>query len=355
MGDPETELLLSLVRTPSLSGEEEEAAKALFSWARETGLDVHMDETRVKIEVRGKEEGGPFLLFASHLDTVPARDGWSVDPFSGMIKHDRIFGRGAVDAKGPLSAMANALHRIKKSSRLKRGRLALLATYSEETRDSTMGRALERLGARPDAAVVGEPTGLKPCTAQKGLLLLEITWEGTEAHAAWADAEENSILKASRDMAGLLSLHLGRPHPLLGKVTVTPTVIQAGASRNTTPGYCRCVVDVRTTPNWKNEEILERLGGCLEHGEIRVLSDRIKATETPRGSRILEACRKVVPGAEPFGSPTASDWIFMKDLDCVKFGPGDSRLSHKPDEHLSLKEYKDSIVLYEKIAMEYLK
>ena len=102
--DP-TGLLLELVRTPSPSGEEADAAAVLATWAERSGLEVEVDEAAVRITVVGRRPG-PTLLLASHLDTVPPGDGWSVDPYAGVVDGDRLTARGAVDAKASVSAMA---------------------------------------------------------------------------------------------------------------------------------------------------------------------------------------------------------------------------------------------------------
>ncbi|MCP4897769.1 MAG: M20 family metallo-hydrolase, partial [bacterium] len=92
------DLLVDLVRTPSVSGDEELLAQDLASWAAGSGLDVFLDDKAVRVTV-DFGLAGPTLLFASHLDTVPPGDGWTVNPFEGVVRGRRLIGRGAVDAK----------------------------------------------------------------------------------------------------------------------------------------------------------------------------------------------------------------------------------------------------------------
>ena len=349
------ELLAELVRIPSPSGSEEKAARFLRDWAAARGLDVELDEKGLRIRVEGKTPG-PTLAFASHLDTVPPGGGWTVDPYAGGIREGRLFGRGAVDAKASVAAMAAAAARLASGGGPARGRLLLLATFCEETKDTTMPSLLEETGL-PDAALVGEPTSLRPCVAQRGLMILSLTWEGEQVHAGWAAdlprKPANAIERAARDLVSLSKIGWDRPHPLLGRVSVTPTMIEAGLARNLTPPGCTCILDVRTTPSWTHEEIAGRIAGVLE-GRVEILSRRLRPVETPRGSRLLETVKKILPGAEPFGSPTASDWVWLGGTDALKMGPGDSRLSHGKDENIALREVDEAEEIFHRIAWEYL-
>ncbi len=349
-------LLTELVRVPSPSGQEGAVARRLEEWATGRGLEVSRDETGVRMTVRGRSPG-PSLLMASHLDTVPPGDGWKVDPYTGEIRDGILTARGAVDAKASVAAMAVAAAFLSSDGGPSSGELTVLATYAEETRHTTMPRALEMLERVPSAAVVGEPTGLQPAIAQRGLLILEARWRGEQIHAGWAASlpgrPANAIFAAARDLAVLETLDFGREHPVLGHVTVTPTVLTAGVARNVTPPQCTCALDVRTTPAWGHDEIVERIRGAME-GELAVLSDRLLPAETPPGSRLLAAVMRVLPGSRPFGSPTASDWVWLRHLDALKLGPGDSTRSHRPNEAIELAEVDRAAAVYEALAREYL-
>lgn len=355
MIDP-ADLLVELVRAPSPSGDEMRAAAVLAGWAAAHGLGATMDDAAVKIVVEAVEPG-PTLLFASHLDTVPPGDGWTVDPYAGVVEGGRLTARGAVDAKASVSAMTAAAARLLADGGPAKGRLVVLATYSEETRDTSMPRALERLGALPDAAVIGEPTALEPCVAQRGQLLVELHWDGDQVHAGWAAGRTpppvNAIAAAARDLVALGELGLDRIHPLLGPVAVTPTQLTAGVARNVTPPTCVAMLDIRTTGEYEHSEIVDLLAAKLS-ARVEVYSDRLVPAETPAGSKLLAAVRAVRPRSSVIASPTCSDWVFLRSVDAVKLGPGESRLSHTADEHIELDEVRDGAGLYRDIAGEYL-
>jgi acetylornithine deacetylase len=328
----------------------------LERFAVEEGLPVSRDDSCVKI-IAGDPDAQPTLLLATHLDTVPAGEGWRVDPYAGHIDNGALHARGAVDAKASVAAMACAVARLNRQGGPRRGRLVLLATYAEETRNTTMPNALERLGALPDAALIGEPTTLEPCIAQRGLVIARLVWTGEQLHAGWAASlprrPESAITRAARDLLTLASLDFGRRHPLLGDVVATVTQLTAGVARNVTPPYCEAIVDVRTTPALTHEEIAARLRESLQ-AEVEILSDRLRPASTPANSRLLATIRAVRPNATPFASPTSSDWVFLREVDAVKLGPGDSRLSHTVDERIDLDEVEQAVDLYALIAKEYL-
>lgn len=353
---PETlELLRALVSTPSVSGDEAAAAERLAAWARARGLTTVLDDAGVRIVVSGRDPGPTFAL-ASHLDTVPPGEGWEIDPFAAEVRDGCLWGRGASDAKASVVAMAGAAADLAAVGGPARGRLAVLATFGEETAATTMAEAVERLGSL-DAAIVGEPTSLRPCTAQRGVLILRLRWKGTAAHAGWAadlpGGADNAIATAAGDLAALADLRLERAHPVLGRIALTPTRIEGGTANNVVPAACTALIDVRTTPAYEVEEILEAVSATVS-AEIEVVSRRFLPCQTPEGSRLLAAVRRVRPGAEPFGSPTASDWVFLRHADAVKLGPGDSRLSHTVREHVAIEEVVAARDLYRRIAEEYL-
>ncbi len=85
-----------------------------------------------------------------------------------------------------------------------------------------------------------------------------------------------------------------------------------------------------------------------------VASQRLVPCETPPGSRLLRVALAVRPGARQFGSPTCSDWVFLRDRDAIKCGPGTSRRSHTPDESVDLPEVTAARAFYAELARAYL-
>ncbi|HEX6105040.1 MAG TPA: M20/M25/M40 family metallo-hydrolase [Gemmatimonadales bacterium] len=350
----ELELLRQLVAIPSVSGEEEAVAAFVEETAREWGVEVVRDDTSVRLEVPGGSPG-PTLALVSHLDVVPPGAGWTRDPFTPVVVGDRLYGRGSGDAKASVAAMMYAARDLQERGGIGVGRLLVLLGYGEETKHTTMDRAVARAGDI-DAAVIGEPTNLDIAVAQRGLMMVDLLAEGDQRHAGYAVADgqfRNAVLALARDLLRLDALFTERTHPVLGRTTATPTMLEAGVSRNVTPPVARAVLDIRSTPDWSHEEVARRLEAALDSTVI-VTSRRLVPCETPDGSRLLAAARRVRPDARTFGSPTCSDWVFLRHVDAIKCGPGTSRRSHTPDECVELPEVTAARRFYADLAREYL-
>jgi acetylornithine deacetylase len=351
---PEVAFLRELVAIPSVSGEEAAVAEFVEGAARGWGLDVVRDDAAVRVELCGRGPG-PALALVSHLDVVPPGDGWTRDPFTPAIEGDRLYGRGSGDAKASVAAMVWAARDLAEAGGVARGRLLVILGYGEETKHTTMGRAVA-LAGRIDAAVVGEPTNLDLATAQRGLMMVDLVARGDQRHAGYASSGgefRNAALVLARDLLRLDGLFAERSHPVLGRAFATPTMLEAGVSRNVTPPVARAVLDVRSTPDWTHEELAERMRAALE-SEVVVTSRRLVPCETPPGSRLLELASRVRPAARRFGSPTCSDWVFVRDCDAVKCGPGTSRRSHTADEYVDLPEVTAARGFYAELARAYL-
>jgi acetylornithine deacetylase len=349
----ELDLLRELVAIPSVSGEEEAVAAYVEATVRGWGLDVARDDTSVRVEVRGRGSG-PTLALVSHLDVVPPGAGWTRDPFTPVTEGDRLYGRGSGDAKASVAAMLYAARDVEERGGLDAGRVVVVLGYGEETRHTTMERAVERVG-EVHAAVVGEPTNLDIAVAQRGLMMVDLLAPGDQRHAGYAaDGEfSNAALVLARDLLRLDGLFTERVHPVLGRTTVTPTMLEAGVSRNVTPPVARAVLDIRSTPDWSHEEIGRRLEDALDSSVI-ITSRRLVPCETPPDSRLLAAARQVRPEARTFGSPTCSDWVFLRHTDAIKCGPGTSRRSHTPDECVDLPEVTAARRFYGELVRRYL-
>ncbi len=339
----EIALLKELVAIPSVSGNERPVAEYLERYVQAAGVPVVRDDASVTIRIESGRPG-PVLAFVSHLDVVPPGEGWTRDPFVPVVEGDRLYGRGASDAKASVAAMTLAA--LDAAPRVRAGTLLCLFGYGEETRNTSMPVAVERAG-RIDAAVVGEPTNLAAAVAQRGLMMADLVATGDQRHAGYAADDgvfTNALVSLARDLVRLDGIVAERVHSILGVATVTPTMVEAGVSRNVTPPSAKAILDIRSTPAWPHAELAaalkERLGS-----QVIITSDRLVPCETPASSRLLPAARRVRPGLATFGSPTCSDWVFLRSSDAFKCGPGTSRRSHTADESVDLPEVTDARAL----------
>ena len=340
-------LLQDLVRLPSPSGKEEAVVARLEAEFKELGWKPRVSGRNLTTTLDGGE--GPLLLLNSHTDTVPVGEEWTKDPLAANIEDGRIYGRGTNDAKGCLTAMILGAAAAFKT-RAPKGRVMIAASCEEEV----LGQGLEKLLPnlpRPDAAVVGEPTGLKPAVAQKGLIVLEITAHGRAAHAAHGGGV-NAVEAAARDVLALSGLAFDREHASLGRPSLNVTQILGGARHNVIPDRCKIVLDIRTTPEYSADEIVARVRETAK-GEIFVRSSRLGSVETDPDHPIVKAALAANPHSKPYGSATLSDWVFLKGVPTVKVGPGDTRRSHTPDEYLEVAELEAGVLYYERLIRNY--
>ncbi len=344
-------LLKDLIRFPSLSLEEGPIADFVEARLRAAGVRVGRHANNVYAWLG---EGPDTLLLNSHLDVVPPSEGHPYDPFTPTEVDGRLYGRGAVDAKASGAAMMTALLDLAREGWLPRnGRLLLALTACEEGGGGYNGLQDLRPHLPPlSAALVGEPTGLRPCVAQKGLLILKLHARGRSAHAARAHLGDNAIVRAARDVLALQRLTFDRADPFLGPPTVNVTMIEGGTKNNVIPDRCTLTLDIRSTPTYTHEELTEYIARHVE-SDVEVYSKRLIPVATPLDARIVQACRTALPEAEPFGSPTASDWIFLADVPTVKIGPGESPLSHTADEHIAVAEVEQAVAVYKRIIRAY--
>ncbi|HLA64671.1 MAG TPA: M20/M25/M40 family metallo-hydrolase [Rhodothermales bacterium] len=360
MEHPVLDLQAALVGFPSLSHEEGPIADWTEAHARKAGLAVGRLENNVW---GGIGEGDDVFLLASHLDVVPPSEGHPYPPFEPTRVDGKVYGRGAVDAKASGAAMLQAVIEMHQEGFLPSGgRVVVALTACEEAgrgynglehlRRDVFGHTLPQVRA----ALVGEPTALRPCLAQKGLLILEATAHGRTAHAARAHLGDNAITKAARDVGRIATLTFDRDDPWLGRPTATVTTIAGGTARNVVPDRCSFFVDVRSTPAYTHAELAAQVAAGLE-SEVSVYSDRLIPCSTGADVRIAVACRTALEGlgldSAPFGSPTASDWIFLHDVPAVKLGPGRSELSHTADEHVEAAEVVRGVEVYKRVVRAY--
>ena len=343
--------LKDLIRFPSLSLEEGPIADFVEDYVRAAGVPVERHADNVYFWLG---EGEHTLLLNSHLDVVPPSRDHPYDPFEPVTVEGQLYGRGAVDAKASGAAMTTALLELAREGwRPEGGRVLVALTACEEGGGGYNGLQDLRPHLPPlHAAVVGEPTGLQPCVAQKGLLILKLHAHGRSTHAARAHLGDNAILRAARDVLALEKLPFTRTDPFLGSPTLNVTVIEGGRKNNVIPDRCTVTLDVRSTPAYTHEEIAAMVAAVVE-SEVEVYSKRLIPTATPVTARIVAACRRAVPDARPFGSPTTSDWIFLADVPTVKIGPGRSALSHTADEHIAVAEVERAVAVYKGIIRAY--
>jgi len=274
------ELLQAMVRAPSHPGvprQEAAAARALDAYLRKHGIPSELVEVRdgrpnVLATLEGRRPG-PHLLLCGHLDTVPPNAGSPVDFFSAKVEDGRMFGRGTVDMKGALAAMAGALVDIRGSGGLEAGRVTLAAVIDEEM-ESLGAEALIRSGFKADGCIIGEPTENRVAIGHKGLEWLEVTFAGRAAHGSTPEAGISAIAAAAH-FASLVETELvtgfeRRRDPVLGLPAINLGTIRGGQQPSMVAADCRIQLDRR----WVTTETVEQVFADLEELLARVRAAR---------------------------------------------------------------------------------
>lgn len=337
----------------SISREEHALAERVAREMQVLGVAVQRRDNNVWCEFGDRPR--PRLLLNSHLDTVPPASGWTGDPWSIRQERDRIIGLGVNDAKGCGAALFEAVFRLRQEQQRGRalhGTIIFALTAEEEISGNGLSAILEQL--RPlDAAIVGEPTGLTPMIAQRGLLVLRCVASGRTSHPANtpADTPHNAIQNAANDIARLRDVNWGPPHPMLGETHAHVTMISGGVARNVIPDACEFWVDIRTTPAVSHAELVQRIRAALRC-EVYVHSERLMPMETGAHEPIVQAATAAT-GLSPRGSPTMSDMVFLRGTPSVKIGPGESARSHTPDEFILPHELEQGANVYERLVRDY--
>lgn len=337
-------LLRKMVTVPSPSFDEGRVCDLIASALEDWGIDCSVIGHNIVAFNKFYDSSKATLALDAHIDTVPASDSYSRDPFDPGTDPAVVYGLGSNDDGGSVVSMIAAFRYFYQ----KQMPVNLLLTLTcEEERSGPGGARLLHsadgplAGRLPRWAIVGEPTGMRAATSERGLLVLDCVAEGVTGHAARNEGV-NALYKAVEDIGLLRSHRFDKVSPLMGEVKLNVTQIEAGLAHNMIPDICRFVVDIRPTEMYTPAEILAELQAfCQSRLTPRNLNNHSSATKSD--SHLLKALDTL--GVETFSSPTTSNWIRM-DCDAFKMGPGDSSRSHRADEYILTSEIEDAVKKY---------
>ena len=359
--DDAVELLKRLIATPSISRNEKEAADIMEATIRSYGFTPHREANNVWIIDPHYDEQKPTLLLNAHIDTVKPVDSWKRDPFHPGIEVQKVeakegdtemnfeskeeeilYGLGSNDCGGGLCSLLQMFRLL--TSKPQSYNLIYLASAEEEVSGKDgISRALPLL-PHIDVAVVGEPTGMQPAVAEKGLMVLDVIAHGKSGHAARNEGV-NAIYEALDDMRWIRDYKFEKVSEFLGPTKMTLTVVNAGTQHNVIPDKCTMLVDIRTNEFYDNEEVYHFICQHLK-SECKAHSFRLKSSRIDPEHPLIKKC--VAMGMKPFGSPTLSDQALMS-FPSFKLGPGESSRSHSADEFIKISEIRDAIAKYKEL------
>lgn len=343
--DEAVRLLTDLLRIPAVSREEEKKADFIEKYLRSCHHTVRREANNVWCLPARFREGCPTLLLNAHIDTVRPTAAWTYNPFDPVICEGRLYGLGSNDCGGGLVSLMQAFLLLADREEVP-WNLVYLASAEEEVSGRNGVERVLPLLPPVDVAIVGEPTGMQPAVAEKGLMVLDVTARGKSGHAA-RDEGVNAIYEALSDVHWFRTYRFGRVSPLLGAVRMSLTMIQAGTQHNVVPDECRMVVDVRSNECYENREILDEIVRNVR-SEVVPRSTRLNSSHIAADHPLVR--RAVSLGGVPYGSPTLSDQALMP-WPSLKLGPGDSARSHTADEYIGVDEVRGAVGYYCRLLM----
>lgn len=334
------QLLKKLIATPSVSRNEKDAADIMEQTIRSYGFEPQREANNLWIIDPHYDESRPTLLLNAHIDTVKPVASWSRDPFSPDVEDGVLYGLGSNDCGGGLCSLLQIFRML--TEKPQSYNLIYLASAEEEVSGKDgITRALPLL-PHIDLAIVGEPTGMNPAVAEKGLMVLDVIAHGKSGHAARNEGV-NAIYEALDDMCWIRDYKFEKVSEFLGPTKMTLTVVNAGTQHNVIPDKCTMLVDIRTNEFYDNEEVYEFIRQHLK-SEVKAHSFRLKSSRIDPEHPLIRKC--VAMGMKPFGSPTLSDQALMH-FPSFKLGPGESSRSHSANEFIRFSEIRDAIAKYE--------
>ena len=334
------ELLKKLIATPSVSRNEKEAADIMEQTIRSYGFEPQREANNIWMIDPHYDESRPTLLLNAHIDTVKPVASWTRDPFSPDVEDGVLYGLGSNDCGGGLCSLLQIFRML--TEKPQRYNLIYLASAEEEVSGKDgITRTLPLL-PHIDLAIVGEPTGMNPAVAEKGLMVLDVIAHGKSGHAARNEGV-NAIYEALDDMRWIRDYKFEKVSEFLGPTKMTLTVVNAGTQHNVIPDKCTMLVDIRTNEFYDNEEVFEFIRQHLK-SEVKAHSFRLKSSRIDPEHPLIKKC--VAMGMKPFGSPTLSDQALMH-FPSFKLGPGESSRSHSANEFIRISEIRDAIAKYE--------
>jgi LysW-gamma-L-lysine carboxypeptidase len=337
--DP-VELLRGMVAIPSLSGDEAALSHHLVERMTDLGFAAEVDEAGNAVGVLG--DGPREIVLLGHLDTVPG--GPPVE-----IRDGRLFGRGAVDAKGPLATFVLAASAL---GPVPGWRIVVIGAVEEEAPSSKGARHVAPL-RRPDACVIGEPSGWDGVAlGYKGRLVVDASLRQPSVHSAAPEpsAAERivSLWNAVGDEAGTFNAGRGR---LFDQLQCRLQRIEGGVDGDRETA--RAVLGFRLPMDLSPEDLRSRLLRLAENGGPEIVLEVTGAEPAYLGDRrsplagaFLRALREA--GAEPrmkVKTGTSDMNVVGPVWQCpiLAYGPGDSRLDHTPEEHVEIGEYLKAV------------
>jgi acetylornithine deacetylase len=317
------------------------------------------------IATLGSGPGG--LVLAGHTDTVPMDpELWTVDPLRMTERDGRLYGLGSTDMKGFFALILEAVREF--LDQPLQQPLIVLATADEETSMSGARKIAESGLPKARYAIIGEPTGMKPIHAHKGVMMESIRLQGRSGHSSDPSLGINAM-EAMHDVISELlqfraELQEKYRNPLfaIDKPTMNLGCIHGGDNPNRICGHCELEFDIRLMPGMEIQEMRRLLDLRLRPVaqrwqavfEFKPLFPGAEAFLCPADSDLVRTAERLtghVAGTVAFG--TEAPLLQQAGIQTIVLGPGDIEQAHQPDEFLALNRVQPCIDLLRQFIRHY--
>ena len=369
--------LKDLIRINTANDHEKQAALYLQRFFKNYGISSQLveyapDRDNIVAEIDSGQPG-PVLVLAGHLDTVALgnRDSWEHDPLSADEVDGEIYGRGSVDMKSGLAAMAIALIEMKDAGLPKKGKVRFLGTVGEEL--GAMGsEQLTKKGFVDDATaiIVGEPTGGDIVYANNGSIGYTVKSYGKSVHSSMPQAGVNAVANLAKFLVAEEHAFDDAPaSPILGKPVHSVNVFHGGSQLNIIPDYAETQGNIRPVPECNNEDSIARIQKTVDELnkqpgvdlKLEVQFSFRPVVNDPDSAfvKLVQDAHQQAFGQEPgmniiHGASDASNYIKAVQCPMLLLGAGDWSLAHQVNEHVEIDNYLKVNETYENVIKQYL-
>ena len=362
-----------------IRGEEYRVGKIVKQVLDEAGIPYNeyarMEGRPNIIGLLGKNANGKRLMMPGHMDVVPAGEGWDTDPYEVVEKDGFLYGRGALDNKGPLASILAAAIALKKSGidNELEGQLQIAALSDEEAEDPDgidygIGYLVDEKLVDPTISIIPDiGENMKGIdVAEKGRTVFKITAIGKQAHGSTPELGINAVNMMAKLVNEIEQMKFDyEVHPVLGEPSLNLGEIHGGAAPNIVPGTCYIYLDIRTVPGMTKDSVIAQLQACADRVvggkfELNCISWNEAHGVDPENEVVYAIQRNAeeVLGfkPEPFGmgGGTYAKTMNLAGILAVGWGPGDDEAYHVANEYVEIKQLVDFAELTCLLAIDLL-
>ncbi len=292
-------------------------------------------------------EGEPSVAIIAHLDVVPAGSGWKSNPFSARVHEGRIYGRGALDNKGPYAAAWAGVKAILESSLPFKGTI-ILGAVADEERGSRLGmELLLKKGFSPSFAIIPDGGKLDELViGEKGLIWLKISSRGKAAHACRPEKGENAIYEMVDFLSAIRNYRFkGDFHPLFNEPTLNLGGIEGGQVPNMVADKCEAILDIRYPVGMKSNDIFTQLKNLAKEKNLKIEIERVNLSQphiVEENSPLVAAFRKTGKRMGmnlrlgTTGGNSIAKNLYFKGVPGITHSPTEEDLAHQANEYVKV-------------------